>query len=37
MENFIINYFKKLNIEIDSKKAEQFITYKDMLVEWNKE
>lgn len=36
MENFIINYFKKLNIEIDSKKAEQFITYKDMLVEWNK-
>ena len=36
MENFIINYFKKLNIEIDHKKAQQFITYKNMLIEWNK-
>lgn len=36
MENFIIDYFKKLNIEIDIKKAQQFITYKNMLTEWNK-
>ncbi len=36
MENFIINYFEKLNIAIDIKKAEQFAVYKNMLAEWNK-
>ena len=36
MENFIINYFKTLDIEIDKEKAKQFITYKNILVEWNK-
>lgn len=36
MENFIINYFNKLNINIDNNKACQFIKYKNILVEWNK-
>lgn len=36
MEKFIIDYFKKLDIEIDATKAQKFITYKNILVEWNK-
>ena len=36
MKSYIKNYFAKLNIEIDDKQAEQFVTYKDMLKEWNR-
>lgn len=36
MKDFIINYFKKLNIDISKEKAQQLITYKSLLVEWNK-
>lgn len=36
MKELIKNYFAKLNIEIDEKKAEQLEIYKKLLVEWNK-
>ncbi len=36
MKSYIKEYFAKMNIEIDGAQAEQFITYKDMLIEWNK-
>lgn len=36
MENCIINYFKKLNIEIDNRQAKAFVTYKNLLVQYNK-
>ncbi len=36
MENFITDYFKQLNIEINNSQAQQFITYKNILVNWNK-
>lgn len=36
MKDFIIKYFKGLNIEIDTERAEKLIIYKNLLVEWNK-
>ncbi|MDO4299985.1 MAG: 16S rRNA (guanine(527)-N(7))-methyltransferase RsmG [Clostridia bacterium] len=36
MENCIINYFKKLNTEIDNRQAKAFVTYKNLLVQYNK-
>lgn len=36
MENFIKNYLKKLNIEINENQAKSFVIYKNLLVEWNK-
>ncbi len=35
MENFIKNYFNKLNIDINSEQAKAYITYKNLLVKWN--
>lgn len=36
MENFIKNYLKKLDIEINKNQAKSFVIYKNLLVEWNK-
>lgn len=36
MKNFIKNYLKKLDIEINENQAKSFIIYKELLVEWNK-
>lgn len=36
MENFIKSYLKKLDIEISDEQAKAFVTYKNLLVEWNK-
>ena len=36
MKNFIYDYFKKINIELNQKQIEDFLTYKDILVQWNK-
>lgn len=35
MKSYIKEYFAKLNIEIDDMQAEQLVTYKNMLAEWN--
>lgn len=35
MENFIKKYLKKLDIEINDEQAKAFVTYKNLLVEWN--
>lgn len=36
MENFIKNYLKKLNIEINENQVKSFVIYKNLLVELNK-
>lgn len=35
MKEFLKNYFKKLNISLNDKQAEQFEVYKNILVKWN--
>ena len=36
MKKFIAEYFNKLNININDEQCNQFVIYKDLLVEWNK-
>lgn len=36
MKNFLIDYFNKLNIQINDTVANNFVTYKNLLAEWNR-
>lgn len=36
MEEYLINYAKELHINLNKNKSEQFISYYNLLIEWNK-
>lgn len=35
MKDFLIDYLKKMHINLNDKKADQFIRYYELLIEWN--